>query len=182
MLCIACVLAPSSTASRGKTAFDRGDVQAALDAFLEAHRVATLVNAPDASMAQLLNNLALCAQQLGRWKDATDFCERCLLVRRNFQPETHTECVKVVLCQCTARVHSGWVLSDLTSLFDVHTPCVFALYAMTGTFDAVIIWRTATITARSTQTRSEFTTTCCWCVPVLLFIACTVCMAVALGR
>ncbi len=67
--------------SHGKTHFERGDVQAALESFLEAHRVAVTINAPDASMAQLLNNLALCSQQLDRWKEATDYCERCLMVR-----------------------------------------------------------------------------------------------------
>ena len=65
-----------------------------MESFVEAHKVAVAINAPDASMAQLLNNLALCAQQLGRWRDATDYCERCLLVRRNFQSETHTEYLK----------------------------------------------------------------------------------------
>ena len=65
-----------------------------MEAFIEAHRIAVAINAPDPSIAQLLNNLALCAQQMHEWKKATDYCERCLRVRRNYQQETHAEYIK----------------------------------------------------------------------------------------
>lgn len=82
--------------SHGKVAFERGDAQSAYDAFVEAHRIASIVGVPDASMAQLLNNLTLCAQRLDKWREATDYCERCLRIRENFQLKTHTEYLKYV--------------------------------------------------------------------------------------
>lgn len=77
--------------SRGKSFFERGEMDNAYEAFTEAHRIAVAINAPDASIAQLLNNLTLCAQQMGKWQEALDLCERCLRVRRNFQQESHAE-------------------------------------------------------------------------------------------
>lgn len=80
--------------SQGQALFERAEYAAALESFREAHRAAVAIEIPDASMAQLLNNLTLCCQKLGNWKDAVDYCERSLLLRRNYQSDTHTEYIK----------------------------------------------------------------------------------------
>jgi len=80
--------------SQAKAFFENGNFVESLKEFEAAHRVAVAIKAPDDSLAQLLNNLTLCCQKLGNWTDATDYCERSLMIRRNFQQESHTEYLK----------------------------------------------------------------------------------------
>ena len=143
--CVCC-----STGSHGKVYFEQGDFEAALEAFQEAYKVATaLPSIPDPSLAQLLNNLTLCSQKLGKWTQATSYCARCLEHRANYQEPGHIEFIRCQNYLANCYYHSK------KSVPQESRPCVCS-----KVFPRVLI-RQCVRCAPGTQMPKRSTTKCC---------------------